>query len=199
MVAAGTVKGCPEVPGTGQSPYLVRPDRAGGDLLNDQGLLQLRAPRGAVVAAAARPGSPATRDRGWVTRGPPCGCLLELRKESGVPPAEPKEATSPKRRRHVPAQGATRGAGSGGRKSGRRQPRPAASGSGSGIGRVQGPDPTRAGGAARTCPGPAHPQGRVDPGRSPLSRRLPGGGAHRRGKRSRQRKSITRDYPFVGI
>lgn len=57
------------------SPYLVRPDRAGGDLLNGQGLLQLRAQRCAVVAAATRPGPPATRYKDWVTRGNPRGCL----------------------------------------------------------------------------------------------------------------------------
>lgn len=58
-----------------RSPYLVRPDRAGGDLLNGQGLLQLRAQRGVVVAAATRPGPPATRYKEWVTRGNPRGCL----------------------------------------------------------------------------------------------------------------------------
>lgn len=71
------------VPGIGQSPYLVGQDRAGGDLLNDQGLLQLDAPRGAVVAVAASPGPPATRDRDWVTRGDPRSCVLRLREESG--------------------------------------------------------------------------------------------------------------------
>lgn len=189
-MAAGNVHGCQEVPGTGRPPYLARPDRAGGDLLHGQRLLQLRAPRGAVVAAAARPGSPATRDRGWVTRGHPCGCLLELREESGVPPAEPKEATSPKPRRHVPAQGVTRGEGRGaGRADGRRQPRPAASGSGSGIGRVWGHDPARpGGGAARGGPGPAP--------RRAAAWTLE---AEPTGKESRQRKPVTRHDPSVGV
>ena len=78
----GKVKGCREVRGTGQSSYLLGQDRAGDDILNDQGPLQLRAPRGAVVAAAASPGPPATRDRDWVTRGDPRGCILRLREES---------------------------------------------------------------------------------------------------------------------
>lgn len=69
VVASEKVKGCQEVGRVNQAPYLVRPDRAGGDLLDGQRLLQFGAQRGAVVADAAQPGPPATRDKTWVTQG----------------------------------------------------------------------------------------------------------------------------------
>lgn len=71
VVAQLGVKKASRDPDGGQSPYLVRPDRAGGDLLNGQGLLQLGAERGAVMPAAARPGPPATWNEGRVTRAQP--------------------------------------------------------------------------------------------------------------------------------
>lgn len=199
--AAGKMKGRQEVPGTGQSPYLVRPHRAGGDLLNGQGLLQLRAPRGAVVAAAARPGSPATRDRDWVTRGHPCGCLLELREDSGShlqshthgkqrPPSA--AAMSPRRESpegRGPGQEERTAPAPPCRVRGRKRDRPR-----------PGTRPEPGGQRCQDAPRASPPAGLQGPrGARPLSRRLPGGGAHWQGKKSRPRKTIIRDDAFVGV
>lgn len=158
-------------PGIGPSPpYLMRPDRAGGDLLDSQGLLQLGAERGAVVAAAARPRPPVTQSKRRVTgeppaafwgsgesRGPTCRATPEAATDLEPPPPWP----GVERREGWPegAGSAERGAG----------PAPAPGTAeecpGVGGGDARGRDPTQAG-----CgPGSPNPQGAVLPwGLSPL-------------------------------
>lgn len=118
------------VEGDKAAPYLVRPDGAGGHLFNGQGLLQLCANRGAVVPAAALSGSPATQNKGRVSRatlpGAPQGCLAGLREESGL-----HLQTHARGRHCVQSTAATAGPSEGRRGSGRsaagraRQRRPA--------------------------------------------------------------------------
>lgn len=146
VVAKGKGKGCGEVTGLGQAPYLVRPQWTAGDLLNGQGLLQLGAQRRAVVAARARPGPPATRYKGRVTpRSNARHCLLgsgecrvrtcrATRQRSSVPKATtpwPREGSrgregvgaGPEGGRRAPPEGGNSGRGgsaSGGRTRARR-------------------------------------------------------------------------------
>lgn len=164
-VAKGKVKGCQEVLGIGQSPYLVRSDRAGGHLLNGQGLLQRGAQRGAVVAATTRPDPPATRNKDWVTQGNPLGCLWGSGKSRGRTCRATREASTvpkaPKPPSPWPQPGSRERAGVRLRQEGRRMrgPPPACRGE-----RKSGRDasPTRPGsdwGRPGPRPGPAHRQG----------------------------------------
>lgn len=90
-------------PESGLSPYLLWPDRAGGHLFSDQGMLQLRAECGAVVPALALRRSPATKiKRGWFSQAYPGAGIGGLWGRVGLAPAEPhrREVPCTQPRRH---------------------------------------------------------------------------------------------------